>query len=65
MTSDLDIYRAAQVLIDQHGASARHEAVTRAFARLARGDRQGWAEWRRVIAAIEDLQAKEAAQPVH
>ena len=44
MTSDLDIYRAAQVLIREHGDAAL-EAAQRADAMLEKGDMEGAAIW--------------------
>ncbi len=38
MTSDLDIYRSANELIEQHGEVADIEAAMRADERLAAGD---------------------------
>ncbi len=55
MISALDIYRAASVLIDQHGADAPIEAAMRVDAMLKAGDLDGRAEWRRILAAVEEL----------
>ena len=41
MTSDLDIYRSANELIEQHGDAADIEAAMRADERLATGDMEG------------------------
>ncbi len=41
MTSDLDIYRSANELIEQHGDAADIEAAMRADERLAAGDMEG------------------------
>ncbi len=60
MTSDLDIYRLAQVLIREHGADAALEAAQRADAMLAKGDMEGAAVWRRVLRAIEEMQRAQA-----
>ncbi len=38
MTSDLDIYRSANVLIREHGEDAALDATTRAIAMLDKGD---------------------------
>ena len=59
MTADLDIYRLAQVLIREHGKGAAQEADRRADALLAKGARNGAATWRRVRAAVKELQRKE------
>jgi hypothetical protein len=54
MVSDLDIWRAANLLIRQHGADAELEA-----ARLQdwRGDDEGRLVWARIRRAIEVLRA--------
>ena len=59
MTSDLDIYRAANELIKQHGDAADIEAAMRADARLAAGDMDGEAVWLRIVKAIEELLSEE------
>ncbi len=41
MTTDLDIYRTAQVLIREHGKGAAQEASRRAVALLAKGATKG------------------------
>ena len=59
MTSDLDIYRSAQVLVKQHGQDAPIEAAMRADELLAAGDLGGYAVWKRIIKAVEELQGTE------
>ncbi len=59
MTSDLDIYRSAHELIEQHGAAADIEAAMRADERLAAGDMEGEAVWIRIVNAIEELLSEE------
>jgi hypothetical protein len=44
MTSDLDIYRSANELVEQHGDIAALAAAERADAMLAAGDMDG--RWR-------------------
>ena len=41
VTTDIDIWRAAKLLIDQHGNAAAIEAVKRADALAAQGDAAG------------------------
>ncbi len=53
---DIDIYRSAKLLIDQHGDAAAIEAAMKADAMLDKGDLEGAAVWRRIVAAINDLQ---------
>ena len=55
MTSDPDIYRAAKLLIDQHGEDAPLRAAECADQLLDAGDMIGAAPWRRILMAIEEL----------
>ena len=59
VTSDLDIYRSAKLLLDQHGEDATLEAAMRADKLLAAGDLDGKRAWLRIIAAIEEMQRTE------
>ena len=59
MIPDLDIYRSAQVLVKQHGDDAPLEAAMRADAMLETGDLNGYATWRRILRAVEELQGQE------
>ncbi len=52
-----NIYRFAKLLIDQHGDEAPIHAVMQADAMLDKGDLDGAAIWRRIVAAIEELLA--------
>jgi hypothetical protein len=54
---DLDIWRAANLLIRQHGANAEIEAARRADLMLDRGDRDGQLVWMRIRRAIAGLRA--------
>jgi hypothetical protein len=56
MIADLDIYRAAKLLVDQHGADARTRAAELASALLDEGDTEGDVIWRSIMAAIDELQ---------
>jgi hypothetical protein len=53
--SDMDAYRAAKLLMDQHGEDAATFAAGRADLLLEEGDVEGSAVWRRIRAAIEEL----------
>ena len=55
MTSDLDIWRAAQATIQAHGESAALHAAQRADELLAAGDMDGRAVWHRIERAIDEL----------
>jgi len=56
MISDLDIWRAAALLIRQHGKDAEFEAATRADLMLERGDHDGQVVWVRIMRAIAEMQ---------
>ncbi len=59
MTSDLDIYHSAQVLVKQHGADAPVHAAMRADAMLEVADMDGYAVWKRILRAVEELRRAE------
>lgn len=51
-----DIYRSANLLIDEYGSDAAAHAGRRIQEMIGRGDMQGAGVWRRVLRAIGDLQ---------
>jgi hypothetical protein len=53
---DPDIFRAAKLLMDQHGEDAAIRAAQRADELLDEGDVDGAVVWRRILEAIEELQ---------
>jgi hypothetical protein len=53
---DPDIYRAAMLLIDQHGADAPIRAAQRCDELAEVGDFDGVVVWRRILEAIAELQ---------
>ena len=53
--NDLDIWRAARLLVDQHGPHAIERACDRIHELAAVGDMGGCAVWSRVAAAINEL----------
>jgi len=55
MTSDLDIYRAATLLIKQHGDEAPIHAAMRVDELLEASDLDGYTVWKRVLKAVEEL----------
>ncbi len=59
MVSDLDIYRSANVLIRRHGEDAPIHAAMRADAMLDKGDMEGYAVFKRIVKATEELLSKE------
>ncbi len=56
MIPDLDIYRSANLLVKHHGEDAPIEAAMRADAMLEKGDLDGYAVWKRILWAVEELQ---------
>ena len=56
MTSNLDIYRCAKLLIDRHGEGAARHAAMRADALLEAGDMEGGRVWLNIVDAIKELQ---------
>ncbi len=59
MTSDLDIYRTASVLIREHGEDADLVAAERADSFLDAGDIDGSMIWKRVLKVIKETQRQE------
>ncbi len=55
MTTVLDVYRSAKLLIDQHGTEAPIHAAMKADDMLERGDMDGAAVWRRILKAVKEL----------
>jgi hypothetical protein len=61
MTSEIDVYRSAHTLIKQHGEGAAIQAAMEADAMLDKGDLDGAAVWRLIVAAVNELQRGEPA----
>ncbi len=59
MVSELDIYRTAGVLIREHGENAALEAAILADKMLEQGSLDGQRIWKRILAAINELQRQE------
>ena len=59
MTSELDIYRTANVLVKHCGEDAALEATQSADAMLERGYLNGQRIWKRVLAAVKEIQRQE------
>ena len=64
MVSELDIYRAAKMLLERHGAEAMTQAALMIDKMLENGDLEGRAVWLRIKQAIEGLQAPPTG-PLH
>ncbi len=59
MIPDLDIYRVANLLVKRHGQDAPIEAAMHADAMLDKGDLDGYAVWKRILRAVEELRRTE------
>ncbi len=53
--SELDVFRSAKLLVDQHGTEAPSHAAMKADAMLEKGDPDGRAVWQRILAAVTEL----------
>ncbi len=55
MTSDLDVYRSAHLLIVRHGDDAPIEAAMRTDELMEAGDMEGVTVWKMILNAIKEL----------
>jgi hypothetical protein len=55
MIDDPDIFRAAKLMIDQHGEEASSRAAWRVNDLWEAGDSYGAAIWRQIVTAIQEL----------
>ena len=62
MISEIDIYRTASVLIREHGVDAALEAAQSADAMLEKGCLDGQRVWKRVLAAVTEIQREECRE---
>jgi hypothetical protein len=58
MVPEADIWRAANLLIREHGDGAEITAARRAEEMLDQGDRDGQRVWQRIRRAVVELQAR-------
>ena len=58
MVPDADIWRAANLLVREHGEDAEITAARRAGEMLDQGDRDGQRVWQRIRRAVAELQAR-------
>jgi hypothetical protein len=65
MISNLDIYRAANLLIERHGADAVIEAARMIDRMLDLSDPEARSVWKRIKRAIEALQAPASGAPIN
>jgi hypothetical protein len=63
MIPDLDIWRAANLLIREHGVEAEIVAARRADEMLGCGDHEGQLVWLRIRRVVADMQAVPADKP--
>ena len=63
MLSDLDIYRAAHLMMHVHGGDAELEAATLADRMLRRGDRDELLTWFRIWRTIAVMRQAPAGLP--
>jgi hypothetical protein len=60
---DIDIWRAANLLMTQHGADAEMVAAQRADEMLERDDVGGHLVWMRIVVALRELRAPPTGLP--
>ncbi len=60
MPDEIDIYRSANLLIQQHGEDAPIFAAQQADKCLEAGDSDGCAVWKQVLKAVEELLERRA-----
>lgn len=65
MIPEIDVWRTAHLLIKQHGEDAAVQAAFRADALFAKGDLDGYSVWKRIVAAINDLQSNKPTGSTH
>ena len=63
MVAELEIWRAATLVIKRYGAAAEAEADKRAEILLDRGDCEGVILWLRIKRAIAEWQARPTGPP--
>jgi hypothetical protein len=65
MVDDIDIWRAAKLMIDRYGTDAATAAAIRADAMLHENDDAGVVTWKQIMRAIEELQRPRTNDAVH
>jgi hypothetical protein len=61
MITEREIWLAAKAMIQRYGSNAEMEAAERADELLEKGDMVGAVAWKRIMGAIEQLQAVKPA----
>jgi len=62
---EIDIWRAAQLVLKRYGEKALEESAARADELALAGDDDGATIWRRIMAAVTELANKIPPGPVH
>ena len=62
---EIDIWRAANLMLKRYGEKALEESATRADELMSAGDDNGAATWRRITAAVGQLANNTPPGPVH
>ena len=65
MIPEIDIWRAAQLMLKHYGEQALEESAVRADELSLAGDDDGAATWRRIMAAVTQLADATPPGPVH
>ena len=65
VVSEIDIWRAASLMLWWYGDTAEAESERRADELAADGDTAGVAVWRRIISAIGQLEDTTPREPMH
>jgi hypothetical protein len=63
--SEIDIWRAANLMLKRYGEKAFEASSTRGEELAADGDHDGASTWRRITAAVEQLANNVPPGPVH
>jgi hypothetical protein len=63
--TEIDIWRAAYLMLRWYGDTAREEAARRADEFAAAGDPEGEADWRRIIGSVGELANTTPPGPLH
>jgi len=62
---EIDIWRAAQLVLKRYGEKALEESAARADELALAGDDDGATTWRRIMAAVTEFANKIPPGPVH
>jgi hypothetical protein len=65
MIPEIDIWRAAQLMLKRYGEKALKESAARAHELVAAGDTAGVVLWCRIIGAVDQLENSTPPGPVH